>query len=43
MLKYQNYPLEVNRAATLNGDEGFGWEDKIDSLQIGELTDFVMV
>lgn len=43
MLKNQNYPLEVHRAATLNGAEALGWEDKIDSLQIGKLVDFVIV
>jgi imidazolonepropionase-like amidohydrolase len=32
MLKCQNYPLEVNKAATLNGAETLGWEDNIGSV-----------
>lgn len=37
------HPLEVIRAATLNGAEALGWEDKIGSVQIGKLADFVIV
>jgi len=37
------HPLEVIRAATLNGAEALGMEDKIGSIQIGKLADFVIV
>ena len=37
------HPLEVIRAATLNGAEALGWDDKIGSIQIGKLADFVIV
>ncbi len=37
------HPLEVIRAATLNGAEALGWDDKIGSIQIGKLADFVVV
>ncbi len=37
------HPLEVIRAATLNGAEALGWADKIGSVQIGKLADFVIV
>jgi imidazolonepropionase-like amidohydrolase len=37
------HPLEVIRAATLNGAEALGWEDKIGSIQIGKLADFVII
>jgi len=37
------HPLEVIRAATLNGAESLGWDDKIGSVQIGKLADFVIV
>lgn len=37
------HPLEVIRAATLNGAEALGWSDKIGSVQIGKLADFVIV
>jgi len=37
------HPLEVIRAATLNGAEALGWDDKIGSVQIGKLADFVIV
>uniref|UniRef100_UPI003F6AD6EF amidohydrolase family protein n=1 Tax=Winogradskyella sp. TaxID=1883156 RepID=UPI003F6AD6EF len=37
------HPLEVIRAATLNGAEALGWEDKIGSIQIGKFADFVIV
>jgi len=36
-------PLEVIRSATLNGAEALGWDDKIGSIQIGKLADFVIV
>ena len=31
------HPLEVIRSATLNGAEALGWDDKIGSIQIGEI------
>ena len=37
------HSLEVIRAATLNGAEALGWSDKIGSVQIGKLADFVIV
>lgn len=37
------HPLEVIQAATLNGAEALGWDDKIGSVQIGKLADFVIV
>ena len=37
------HPLEVIRAATLNGSEALGWDDKIGSIQIGKLADFVII
>lgn len=37
------HPLEVIRAATLNGAEVLGMDDKIGSVQIGKLADFVIV
>ncbi|NNC70066.1 MAG: amidohydrolase family protein [Flavobacteriaceae bacterium] len=37
------HPLEVIRAATLNGAEALGWDDKIGSVEIGKLADFVIV
>ena len=37
------HPLEVIRAATLNGAEALGADDKIGSVQIGKLADFVIV
>jgi len=37
------HPMEVIRAATLNGAEALGWDDKIGSVQIGKLADFVIV
>jgi hypothetical protein len=37
------HPLEVIRAATLHGAEALGWDDKIGSIQIGKLADFVII
>lgn len=37
------HPLEVIRAATLNGAEALGMSDKIGSVAIGKLADFVLV
>lgn len=37
------HPLEVIRSATLNGAEALGWDDKIGSVAIGKLADFVVV
>jgi len=37
------HPLEVIRSATLNGAEALGWDDKIGSVQIGKLADFVII
>ncbi len=37
------HPLEVIRAATLNGAEALGMADKIGSVAIGKLADFVIV
>jgi len=37
------HPLEVIRAATLNGAEALGMGDKIGSVEIGKLADFVIL
>ena len=37
------HPLEVIRSATLNGAEALKIDDKIGSVQIGKLADFVIV
>lgn len=37
------HPLEVIRAATLNGAEALKKDDKIGSIQVGKLADFVIV
>lgn len=37
------HPLEVIKAATLNGAEALGADDQIGSIQIGKLADFVIV
>jgi hypothetical protein len=37
------HPLEVIRSATLNGAEALGWDDKIGTVQIGKLADFVII
>ena len=37
------HPLEVIRSATLNGAEALKIDDKIGSIQIGKLADFVIV
>ena len=37
------HPLEVVRSATLNGAEALGMADKIGSVQVGKLADFVIV
>lgn len=37
------HPLEVIRAATLNGAEALGMDDQIGSVEIGKLADFVIV
>ncbi len=37
------HPLEVIRAATLNGAEALGMADQIGSVEIGKLADFVIV
>lgn len=37
------HPLEIIRAATLNGAEALGADDKIGSVAIGKLADFVVV
>jgi imidazolonepropionase-like amidohydrolase len=37
------HPLEVIRAATLNGAEALGADDQIGSVQIGKLADFIIV
>ncbi len=37
------HPLEVIRSATLNGAEALGVDDKIGTVQIGKLADFVVV
>ena len=37
------HPMEVIRAATLNGAEALGMDDEIGSVEIGKLADFVIV
>jgi len=37
------HPLEVVRAATLNGAEALGMDDQIGSIQVGKKADFVVV
>ncbi|WP_299214144.1 amidohydrolase family protein [uncultured Aquimarina sp.] len=37
------HPMEVIRAATLNGAEALGVSDKIGSVEVGKLADFVLV
>lgn len=37
------HPLEVIRSATLNGAEALGWDDKIGTVQVGKLADFVIL
>ncbi len=37
------HPLEVIRSATLNGAEALGMDDKLGSVSIGKLADFVVV
>ena len=37
------HPLEIIRSATLNGAEALGMDDKIGSVAIGKLADFVVV
>lgn len=37
------HPLEIIRAATLNGAEALGMSDKIGSVEVGKLADFVVV
>jgi hypothetical protein len=37
------HPLEIVMSATLNGAEALGMEDKIGSVEIGKLADFVIV
>lgn len=37
------HPLEVIRAATLNGAEALGMEDQIGSIEIGKMADFVIL
>ena len=37
------HPLEIIRSATLNGAEALGMEDKIGSVTVGKLADFVVV
>ncbi|WP_109298930.1 amidohydrolase family protein [Aquimarina sp. AU474] len=37
------HPLEVIRSATLNGAEALGYADKIGSVEVGKLADFVIV
>ncbi len=37
------HPLEVIRAATLNGAEALGVSDKIGSVEVGKLADFVLI
>jgi len=37
------HPMEVIRSATLNGAEALRMDDKIGSVQVGKLADFVIV
>ncbi|MGB5321159.1 amidohydrolase family protein, partial [Lutimonas sp.] len=37
------HPLEVIRAATLNGAEALGMDDQIGSVEIGKMADFVIL
>ena len=37
------HPLEVIRAATLNGAEALGMDDEIGSIEIGKKADFVLI
>jgi imidazolonepropionase-like amidohydrolase len=37
------HPLEVIRSATLNGAEALGMDNKIGSIEIGKLADFVII
>ena len=37
------HPLEVIRSATLNGAEALGMDDKIGTVEVGKLADFVIV
>ena len=37
------HPLEVIKAATLNGAEALGMDDKIGTVQVGKMADFVIV
>ena len=37
------HPLEVIKAATLNGAEALGMDDEIGSVEVGKLADFVLV
>lgn len=37
------HPLEVIRSATLNGAEALGLDDKIGTIEVGKLADFVIV
>ena len=37
------HPLEVIRAATLNGAEALGMDDEIGSIQVGKLADMIVV
>ena len=37
------HPLEVIRSATLNGAQALGMDDKIGTVQVGKLADFVIV
>ena len=37
------HPLEIIRSATLNGAEALGMEDKIGTVEVGKLADFVIV
>ncbi|WP_143962650.1 amidohydrolase family protein [Litoribacter populi] len=37
------HPLEVIRSATMHGAEALGWKDKIGTVEVGKLADFVIV
>ncbi|MBS9524307.1 amidohydrolase family protein [Litoribacter alkaliphilus] len=37
------HPLEVIRSATMYGAEALGWEDKIGTVEVGKLADFVIL